>query len=262
MNNIPRNTARNTALSALIFGTLAACASPMVSSDRQLELRNKLSELQTDPVLSRYAPQARAEAEEAVSKLEQPQANAQLAAHNEFMAHRKIEIAQAKAREAYLLDQQKTMSSTTADARLASRTAEADSANVRVSNLEAELAALNAKPTPRGMLITLGDVLFATGQSTLAASADNDLNKLFDFLSNNPESRLAIEGHTDNVGSSQSNMALSQSRALAVSTYLQGRGISNKRLTVHGLGETAPVAGNDTRSGRQLNRRVEVTILK
>jgi outer membrane protein OmpA-like peptidoglycan-associated protein len=178
------------------------------------------------------------------------------------MAHRKIEIAQAKAREAYLLDQQKTMSSTTADARLASRTAEADSANVRVSNLEAELAALNAKPTPRGMLITLGDVLFATGQSTLAASADNDLNKLFDFLSNNPESRLAIEGHTDNVGSSQSNMALSQSRALAVSTYLQGRGISNKRLTVHGLGETAPVAGNDTRSGRQLNRRVEVTILK
>lgn len=258
MKNIPRNTA----LSALIFGTLAACASPMVSSERQLELRNKLSALQTDPVLSRYAPQARAEAEAAVNKLEQPQTDSQLTAHHEFMADRKIEIAQAKAREAYLLDEQKAMSSTTADARLASRTAEADSANLRVGRLEAELAALNAKPTPRGMLITLGDVLFANGQSNLNASANNDLDKLFDFLSNNQESRLAIEGHTDNVGSSQSNLALSQSRAFAVSTYLQGRGISNKRLTVQGMGEIAPIADNNSASGRQLNRRVEVTILK
>ena len=257
-----KNIRRNTALSALIFGTLAACASPMVSSERQLELRNKLSALQTDPVLSRYAPQARAEAEAAVNKLEQPQTDSQLTAHHEFMADRKIEIAQAKAREAYLLDEQKAMSSTTADARLASRTAEADSANLRVGRLEAELAALNAKPTPRGMLITLGDVLFANGQSNLNASANNDLDKLFDFLSNNQESRLAIEGHTDNVGSSQSNLALSQSRAFAVSTYLQGRGISNKRLTVQGMGEMAPIADNNSASGRQLNRRVEVTILK
>ena len=197
-----------------------------------------------------------------MNKLEQPQTDSQLTAHHEFMADRKIEIAQAKAREAYLLDEQKAMSSTTADARLASRTAEADSANLRVGRLEAELAALNAKPTPRGMLITLGDVLFANGQSNLNASANNDLDKLFDFLSNNQESRLAIEGHTDNVGSSQSNLALSQSRAFAVSTYLQGRGISNKRLTVQGMGETAPIADNNSASGRQLNRRVEVTILK
>ena len=71
--------------------------------------------------------------------------------HNDFVAHRKIEIAQAKAREAYLLEQQKAMTGNTADARLASRTAEADAANQRTAALTAELAALNAKPSPRGL---------------------------------------------------------------------------------------------------------------
>lgn len=258
MNNFPRHIA----LSALTLGLLTACASSMVSSDRQGELRSKLTALQNDPILSRYAPQARAEAEAAVNKVEQPQASTQLTMHNDFVAHRKIEIAEARAREAYMLDQQKAMGDRTADARLASRTTEADNATDRANRLAAELAALNAKPSPRGMLITLGDVLFATGQSTLSAGADADLIKLFDFMSNNPDTRLVIEGHTDSVGSAQSNMVLSENRAFAVSTYLQNRGISNKRLTVQGMGESAPVAGNDSVSGRQLNRRVEVTVLK
>lgn len=258
MNNLPRRIA----LSAVTLSLLTACASPLITSDRQVELRSKLTALQNDPILGRYAPQARAEAEAAVNKVEQPQASTQLTMHNDFVAHRKIEIAEARAREAYMLDQQKAMRDNTADARLASRTAEADSATARANKLAAELAALNAKPSPRGMLITLGDVLFATGQSSLNAGADTDLDKLYEFMSNNPESRLAIDGHTDNVGSSQSNMTLSESRAFAVSTYLQNRGISNKRLSVQGMGEGSPVAGNDSSSGRQLNRRVEVTVLK
>jgi len=258
MINLPRHIA----LSVLTVGLLAACASPMVNSERQAELRAKLTALQNDPMLSRYAPQARADAEAAMNKVEQPQVSAQLSLHNDFVADRKIEIAEARAREAYLLDQQKAMSGNTADARLASRTEEADDANLRANKLAAELAALNAKPSPRGMLVTLGDVLFSTGQASLSAAADTDLNKLFEFLSNNPDSRLAIEGHTDNVGSAQSNMALSESRAYAVSAYLQNRGVSNKRLTVQGMGETSPVADNDSGTGRQLNRRVEVTILK
>ena len=257
MNKLPRNTL----LSALVVGTLAACASPMESSDRQVELRNKLTALQTDPVLSRYAPQARAEAEAAVNKTEQQQTSTQVTMHNDFVAHRKIEIAQAKAREAYLLEQQKAMTGNTADARLASRTAEADAANQRAASLTAELAALNAKPSPRGMVVTLGDVLFENGQSTLSPGADANLGKLFDVMSNNPERKLIIEGHTDSVGSAQSNMILSQNRAQAVHAYLLGRGLASNRLSMQGMGETAPVASNETTSGRQLNRRVEVTIL-
>jgi len=166
-----------------------------------------------------------------------------------------------KAREAHLLERQNAMSDETAAARLASRTAEADDANRRAAALKTELAAMNAKPSPRGMLVTLGDVLFSTGQSTLSPNADVNLEKLLNFLNNNPESRLAIEGHTDSVGAGEANLALSQSRAFAVSSYLEGKGISRKRMSVQGLGENAPVASNDSAAGRQLNRRVEATIL-
>ncbi|MES9240270.1 OmpA family protein, partial [Cutibacterium acnes] len=235
-----------TALSVLMLGLLSACASNMVSSDRQVELRNKLTTLQADPVLSRYAPEARAEAEVAVNKVEQPQISTQVTYHNDFVAHRKIEIAEAKAREAYLLEQQKTISGNTADARLASRTAEADAANRRAAQLSAELAALNAKPSPRGMVITLSDVLFANGQSNLNAGADSNLTRLFNFMSNNPDRKLMIEGHTDSVGSEQSNLQLSQSRAQSVFSYLINRGISANRLGMQGLGETSPVSSNQS----------------
>jgi len=257
MNNVPRYTV----LSVLMLGLLSACASTMVTSDRQVELRNKLTTLQTDPVLSRYAPEARAEAEAAVNKVEQPQISTQVTFHNDFVAHRKIEIAEARAREAYLLEQQKAISASSADARLASRTAEADAANRRAAQLSAELAALNAKPSPRGMVITLGDVLFANGQSTLNPGTDSNLSKLFDFLINNPDRKLLIEGHTDSVGSAQSNMMLSQSRAQSVFGYLISRGISANRLSMQGLGESSPVSTNASAEGRQQNRRVEITVL-
>ena len=257
MNNFPRYTI----LGALVLGLVSACASQPETTDRQIELRNKLAALQNDPVLSRYSPQARAEAESAVARMDRPQASPQSRSHNEFIAYHKIEIAEVKAREAHVLERQHAMSDDTAAARLASRTAEADDANRRAAGLTAGLAAMNAKPGPRGMLVTLGDVLFSTGQSSISPDADSNLGKLFDFLNNNPESRLAIEGHTDSVGTSQANLALSQSRAFAVSSYLEGKGISRKRMSVQGMGENAPVASNDSVEGRQLNRRVEATIL-
>lgn len=257
MNNFPRYTI----LGALVIGLFSACASPPEATDRQIELRNKLAALQNDPVLSRYSPQARTEAESAVARMNQPQASLQDRTHNEFIAYHKIEIAEVKAREAYLLERQNAMSDETAAARLASRTAEADDANRRAAALKTELAAMNAKPSPRGMLVTLGDVLFSTGQSTLSPNADVNLDKLLNFLNNNPESRLAIEGHTDSVGAGEANLALSQSRAFAVSSYLEGKGVSRKRMSVQGMGENAPVASNDSAAGRQLNRRVEATIL-
>lgn len=257
MNTLPRYTA----LSVLMLGLLSACASTMVTSDRQVELRNKLNVLQTDPVLSRYAPEARAEAEAAVGKVEQPQISTQVTMHNDFVAHRKIEIAEAKAREAYLLEQQKAISGNTADVRLASRTAEADAANRRAATLSAELAALNAKPTPRGMVITLNDVLFANGQSSLNPGADANLSKIFNFMSNNPDRKLLIEGHTDSVGSVQSNQQLSQNRAQSVYSYLISQGVPASRLSVQGLGESSPVSSNASASGRQQNRRVEITVL-
>lgn len=257
MNNIPRHAA----LGLIMVGVLSACAAPVVTSERQTELGNKLTALQNDPVLNKYAPQAIQEAEVAVLKVEQPHVSNQITMHNDFVANSKIEIAQAKAREASMLEQQKAMGGHMADARLASRTAEADSANRRAAALTAELAALNAKPSPRGMVITLSDVLFETGRANLSPGADANLGRLFDFMTNNPDRKVVIEGHTDSVGSAESNMLLSRNRAQAVYSYLKNRGISASRLSMEGMGESSPVASNSNASGRQLNRRVEVTVL-
>ena len=123
-----------------------------------------------------------------------------------------------------------------------------------------QLAELNAKQTERGMVLTLGDVLFDTGQSTLKAGAQSTIDRLAEFLRSSPESTVVIEGHTDSVGGEDYNMQLSQRRADAVGTELLNRNISGDRVTSAGTGESAPIASNDTDAGRQQNRRVEIIV--
>jgi outer membrane protein OmpA-like peptidoglycan-associated protein len=138
--------------------------------------------------------------------------------------------------------------------------AAADAARARAAKLQQELAALQAQQTDRGMVLTLGDVLFDTGRAELKAGAFGTVDRLATFLRENPERRVAIEGHTDAVGSDSSNLSLSQRRADAVRAALVSRGIDGTRITAQGMGEAVPVASNDTGEGRQRNRRVEVII--
>lgn len=130
--------------------------------------------------------------------------------------------------------------------------------DARVVDLEAQLNALNAKKTERGMVVTLGDVLFDTGKSQLLADGTRNMAQLAEFFRRNPERSASIEGHTDSVGNSDSNQALSDRRAAAVKAALVRMGVPADRLTARGLGEDAPVADNDTPTGRQMNRRVEI----
>ena len=81
------------------------------------------------------------------------------------------------------------------------------------------------------------------------------------WMKENPEVRIQIEGHTDNVGSLAFNMALSQDRALAVSSYLTDLGIDATRVETLGLGPNEPIADNATEEGRAMNRRVQVLVL-
>jgi len=128
------------------------------------------------------------------------------------------------------------------------------------ADLQRQIDELNATKTDRGLVVTLGDVLFETGKSDLHGGAPDNLNKLAAFL-NRYETRTAmIEGHTDNVGTEDSNLGLSQRRAAAVQSYLVNRGVNANRITAAGEGETSPIASNDTATGRQQNRRVEVII--
>ncbi len=138
--------------------------------------------------------------------------------------------------------------------------AAADTARARAAKLQQELAALQAQQTERGMVLTLGDVLFDTGRAELKSGAFSTVDRLATFLRENPERRVAIEGYTDAVGSDTSNLSLSQRRADAVRAALVSRGIDGTRITAKGMGEAVPVASNDTAEGRQRNRRVEVII--
>lgn len=126
------------------------------------------------------------------------------------------------------------------------------------SRLRAELEGLQARQTERGMVLTLGDVLFATGQTAIRPGAMLTVERLADFLRTRPTLAVMIEGHTDSVGADDYNRDLSQRRADAVMAALATRGVAAANLHSHGLGEGYPSASNDSAGGRQQNRRVEI----
>ncbi|MBY0570742.1 MAG: OmpA family protein [Burkholderiaceae bacterium] len=131
-------------------------------------------------------------------------------------------------------------------------------AQAHAAQLEAQLNALAAKKTERGMVITLGDVLFGTDMSQLTPMGMQTARKLADVLQQNPERTVLIEGFTDSTGSADHNQQLSQRRATAVKTALLQMNVAAERIAMRGYGEAFPVAGNATAQDRQLNRRVEI----
>lgn len=135
---------------------------------------------------------------------------------------------------------------------------QATDARNQASSLEAQLADMKLQKTERGLVLTLGDVLFDTGQATLKLGADATLDRLATALKEQPDRTVLIEGHTDNVGSDQSNQGLSERRAQSVQASLTQRGVNRNQITAIGKGENFPIANNDSADGRQTNRRVEL----
>ena len=260
---------------------LTACASGPVVPEGATAARSKLIALQADPNLATRAPVAMEQAEVAVRSAERPEADAALGANRVYLADRKVEIARAQAETRYAEDQRATLTAQRETARLDSRTREADvakaatvvalsdaeaateaavDARAKNAELQQQIDTLQATVTDRGLVLTLGDVLFESGNAELKAGAASNLNQLVSFLGKYPTRTVMIEGHTDSVGSSESNQLLSQHRADAVRSHLVRDGIDAARLTALGVGEDNPVAGNDSAMGRQQNRRVEIII--
>ncbi len=258
--NIMHN--RQHLLAAAIALVLVGCAAQPSMPQGAAETRNKLMGLQSDPQLNTRAPVALKEAEVAVKaalELREEQEQA-LGQHLVVIADRKVEIARALAQARFYEDQRKTLSEQREGARLDSRTLEADQSQQENAALHAQLDEMNAKQTERGIVMTLGDLLFTTGRAELRPGAVNNLDKLALFLSQHADRDVLIEGHADSVGGQEANLLLSQSRADSVMNYLLGQGVASIRLDSTGKGESAPVASNDSASGRQMNRRVEVII--
>jgi outer membrane protein OmpA-like peptidoglycan-associated protein len=135
-----------------------------------------------------------------------------------------------------------------------------DQATQQSAALQAELDALKAKPTDRGLVLTLGDVLFDTGKANLNPGAARNLDRLVQFLNDHVERRVEIDGYTDSVGTDSFNLDLSQRRADTVKAVLVDRGIESTRIVSRGYGKEFGVASNEDSGGRQLNRRVEIVI--
>jgi len=145
-------------------------------------------------------------------------------------------------------------------AREAAAQAEREKQALRARLLEQFNRVLETRDTPRGLVVNLGDVLFATGKSNLRSAAREALAKLSGILLSYPELRLDIEGHTDSTGSDEFNQKLSEQRAESVRQYLLTQGLVESRLAARGLGKTMPVADNSTSAGRTKNRRVEIIV--
>ncbi len=138
---------------------------------------------------------------------------------------------------------------------------EAELANATAQALRKQLENMEGQQTQRGMMFTLGDVTFESGQAALRDNALDSLDKLVAFIDQQPGKSISIEGHTDNVGSDATNLSLSQERADNVKIELIRRGAAASRMDAVGLGEEFPVADNNSDVGRSQNRRVEVIIL-
>ncbi len=147
-----------------------------------------------------------------------------------------------------------------AQASAAVANATAADAQAQTAALQQQLSDLQAQHTDRGMLVTLGDVLFEFNKAEVKPTAQASLRKVADFLQQHPERRILIEGYTDNVGSATYNASLSQQRAESVAAALAAMGVARSRIDSVGYGKGFPIADNNSDTNRALNRRVEVYI--
>jgi outer membrane protein OmpA-like peptidoglycan-associated protein len=138
--------------------------------------------------------------------------------------------------------------------------AEQEKAGLRARLLQQFSLVLETRDTDRGLIVNISDVLFDTGQYALRPVAREKLARLSGIVLAYPGLRLRSEGHTDAIGSEVLNQRLSEQRAEAVREYLLTQGVPEHAVSSVGLGFSVPVASNDTREGRQQNRRVEIIV--
>ncbi|MDO8704273.1 MAG: OmpA family protein [Sulfuricaulis sp.] len=282
----------------LAVATLAGCASVPENNSLLNEARNDYSAAQNNPQVVNLAPGELKQAGDALGKANDASNKKEDAAavtHLAYLAKQRVAIAQETAKQKEAETAVTNAGTERSEIRLEARTDEANKAQqsaeasqrqaeasqqqaamsqqqsemsqqqardaeMRTSQLETQLKELNAKKTERGLVITLGDVLFDTNKAQLKSGRTHSLQKLADFLKQYPQRKARVEGYTDSTGGADYNQGLSDRRAYAVRTSLVDMGIGNDRISTHGYGKESPVASNDSAAGRQLNRRVEIIL--
>jgi outer membrane protein OmpA-like peptidoglycan-associated protein len=278
-------------LMTLIAVAIVSGCSSMPQNSSLIDAHNRYNSARTNPEVTNLAALELKAADESLSKADHALGEGEsddTVDHLAYLAKQQVAIAEETAKW-------KTAELAVINAaakrnlvRLEARTAEADAAKQQAANAqqtvnrqatelavadanterdqaliaqqEMQLKALNAKKTERGLMITLGDVLFRTNKAQLESGGLRNVQKLADFLNQYPQYKVLVEGHTDSIGSNSSNQGLSDRRADAVRAALNDMGISSERIRTRGYADAFPVADNDTAASRQLNRRVEIIL--
>jgi len=208
------------------------------------------------------ANRRRAEADKATAEAQRQQQNAQAESERNRAvavgANQATAEAQQGQRNAEVESERNRLAAATSDQQL--KQAVQNREELRAKLLEQFNVIFTTRDTARGLIVSLSDVLFDTGKSTLRPGAREKLAKISGIVLAYPDLRLAIEGHTDSVGSDAMNQLLSEQRAGSVRDYLAQQNIPASSMTSQGFGKTQPVASNDTAEGRQQNRRVELVV--
>lgn len=274
-----------------ITALVAACSSMPTSTNLLDQTRADYVAAQSNPKVASYAPlemqqagvamaQANAAAKdddsaEKIDKLaylakqkialtqevaKQKAAEAEVAGAGKERDQLRLDQRTNEANQAKMQAEQSKLAEQVAQGETAEAQRKTQEAQAQAAKLEAQLAELAAKKTERGIIITLGDVLFGTDQARLTPDGMRTAQKLADVLQQNPQRTVLIEGFTDSTGAASYNQQLSERRATAVRSALSDMGVTRERIAIRGYGESYPVAANNTNQSRQLNRRVEIVL--
>jgi outer membrane protein OmpA-like peptidoglycan-associated protein len=285
-------------ISAIAIAALQACSSVPVENPMLTGVQQEFRAAQASPEVTTLASAELREAQLALDKAQSAWANQETLSqveHLSYLAGRKLAIAtettnqrlaekaineaQAKRTQTLLVARTLEADASQRNAEAAQRGAEASKQQADASaaattaarqdtaaalalaaSLKAQLADLDAKQTERGMVVTIGDVLFDNNSAVLKSGANSSVQRLAAFLLAYPQRNALIEGYTDSVGSMESNQTLSERRANSVRAALVAGGVLPQRLGVAGYGEGYPLGDNQTVQGRVANRRVEIVL--
>jgi outer membrane protein OmpA-like peptidoglycan-associated protein len=233
------------------------------------QLEQKISRLEPMTGQEQYAPVAVQKARESLEKLKNTKGRGEAYQHQLYLTEKQIEIAEemvAAERAEELIGSAELRRK---DILLEARTREAEQAKslaagiaVRAQELAQQVEALQTAETDRGLVLTLGSVLFESGKANLRSGAQRTVERVAEFLNEYPDRSILVEGFTDSEGSESYNRDLSKRRAQAVRDLLVRHGVDGSRVETEGYGEQFPVANNATAEGRQQNRRVEIVVGK
>jgi outer membrane protein OmpA-like peptidoglycan-associated protein len=269
---------------AFLLIVLVGCGGPPANNPLLTSATTEYNKAQQDPMVVKHAPVALKIAEETLQKSRElwtAKADKSAVDHYAYLAQQRtliavetanfnaanIELSRSEVeRQQVLLDVRRSEADRSeARARSAQRDAQseralADEARKLAEILSQRVRELEARPTDRGLVLTLGDVLFETGQSTIRSEGLKSIQDLAEFLREYPERNIMIEGFTDSIGTESFNQELSNNRANSVKAELVSRRINPNRISTIGYGLKFPVADNASNAGRQQNRRVEIII--